>query len=282
MLFEEFGNEELKTLKYFSFDVDDNLLYMPTKIHMEHLVDGEWIEESVDTDKFVNVRNDKNNWRYLTSQNGDGSFVEFRDWGKSGNNTFLNDFKFAVINKRFAPSWTKFIECLINGNIFSIITSRGHTCNNVRKAIYWLIYEYGLDRFKNLPIKNVDKTESFEDQMIENLLKYHELFDSEPDDIISEYIQLCPIYTISSEEFKEKFGNHPPEEAKKIALRDFNNLVLEYAKDMGIRAKYGFSDDDPKFIKAAIDEFIELKRKNKNLDYSVFDTGGNRKIKKVF
>ncbi len=97
MLFEEFGNEELKTLKYFSFDVDDNLLYMPTKIHMEHLVDGEWIEEPVDTDKFVAVRNDKDNWRYLS---GDGSFVEFRDWGEDGDNTFFNDFKFAVLNKR--------------------------------------------------------------------------------------------------------------------------------------------------------------------------------------
>ncbi len=118
--------------------------------------------------------------------------------------------------------------------------------------------------------------------MIKNLLKYYELFDSEPDDIITEYIQLCPIYTITSEEFKEKFGNHSPEEAKRLALRNFNELVLGYAKDLGIRAKYGFSDDDPKFVKAAIDEFIDLKRKNKNLDYSVFDTGGNKKIKKVF
>jgi hypothetical protein len=281
MLFEEFGNEELKNLTYFSFDVDDNLLYMPTKIHMEHLVDGEWIEEPVDTEKFVTVRNDKANWRYLASHDGEGSFVEFRDWSEDGDKTFLNDFKYAVLHKRFAPSWAKFIECLVNGHIFSIITSRGHAPDNIRIAIYWLIYQYGLNNFKNLPLKGVDKIESLEDQMIQNLLKYHELFGSEPDDVIMQYIQMCPIYTISSPYFMATYGKYPPEEAKRVALRDFNKVVKRYADDMGVKAEYGFSDDDPKFIKAAIEEFLELSQKNKNLKYTVFDTGGDRKIKKV-
>lgn len=280
-LYEEFGHEDLKNLTYFSFDVDDNLLYMPTRIHMEHLVDGEWVEETVDTDEFVTVRNDVANWRYLTTHDGEGSFVEFRDWGKNGNRTFLNDFKHAVLNKRFAPSWAKFIECLVNGHIFSIITSRGHSPDNVRIAILWLIYQHGLNNFKNLPLKGVDKTESLEDQMIENLLKYHEIFGSEPDDIIMQYIQLCPIYTISSPDFKAHYGTHSAEEAKKIALRDFNRIVKGYADDMGVEAEYGFSDDDPKFVKAAAEEFLELSQKNKNLKYSVFDTGGDRKIKKI-
>lgn len=276
LLFEQFGNEDLKKLTYYSFDVDDNLLYMPTKIHMEHLVDGEWIEEPVSTEKFAVIRNDKTNWRYLE---GEGSFVEFRDWGKNGKNTFLKDFKYAVKNKLFAPSWAKFIECLVNGNIFSIITSRGHEPESIRMAIYWLIYDYGLNNFRNLPLKGVDKYESLEDQMIQNLLKYHELFGSEPDDVIAQYIQMCPVYTITSPYFKEVYGNYPPEEAKRIALRDFNRIVKGYADDMGIKAEYGFSDDDPKFVKAAADEFLELSQKNKNLKYSVFDTG-ERKLKK--
>jgi len=281
LLFENFGNEELKPLTYYSFDVDDNLLYMTTKIHMEHLVDGKWVDEMVDTEKFAKIRSDSANWRYLTTHGGQGSFMEFRDWGKNGNLTFLKDFQFAVLNKRFAPSWNKFIECLVNGHIFSIITSRGHAPESIRLAIYWLLYEYGIDNFRNLPLKGVDKHESLEDQMIQNLLSYHELFGSEPDDVIAQYINLCPIYTITSPYFINNFGEYPAEKAKKIALRDFNNVVKGYAKDMGVEAEYGFSDDDPKFVKAAVEEFMELSKKNKNLKYSVFDTGGDRKIKRI-
>lgn len=282
-LFEEFDfkdYEKNNVLHYYSFDIDDNLLHTKTKIVMEHFVDGEWIDEEVDTEKFAQIRTDKD-WRFKP---GEDSFVNFRDWGPRGKDTFLIDFKYAVENRLFAPSWTKFIECLVNGYIFSIITSRGHSPNNVRRAIYWLIYEYGLDNFKNLPIQNVDKTESFEDQMIQNLLDFHELFGTEPEQVVDSYLELCPIYTISSKEFAEEFYGGvkpPPEPAKKRALIEFNNLVQKYADKLGVGAKLGFSDDDHRFVKAALDQFIELKDKHKNIDYSVFDTGGDKTIKKL-
>jgi len=280
-LFEDFERNIEKKLIYMAFDIDDNLLYMPTRIHMDHLVNGTWITEPVDTETFAKIRQDKVNWRYKSEHEGDASFVEFRDWGPDGKDTFLNGFKYAVLHKRFGPSWTKFIECLVNGNIFSIITSRGHSPENVRRAFEWLIYEYGLDNFKNLHIKNVDKYESFEDQMIQNLLRYHEIFGSEPDYVIDEYLDVCPIYTISSPYFKEKFGKMGPDDAKKVSLQDFNEIVKTYAKKLGVKAKYGFSDDDPKFVKAAVDQFRELKDKDhKYVKYSVFDTG-DKKMKKL-
>ena len=138
--------------------------------------------------------------------------------------------------------------------------------------------------------------------MINNLLNYHELFGTEPEYVIDEYLDLCPIYTISSPYFKKNFGmgllgttkltedeikagkysvvGEIADVSKKIALRDFNEIVEGYASKLGLRAKYGFSDDDPKFVKAAAEEFMELKDKHKNIDYSVFDTGGDKKIKK--
>lgn len=285
----EFINERLegdfsspKKLIYYSFDIDDNLLYMPTKIHMLHLVNGEWIDEKVDTEMFARIRSDKDNWRYKDGMGGQESFVEFRDWGDEGDNTFLNQFIYAVKNKRFAPSWYQFIECLVNGNIFSIVTSRGHSSKNIKRAIEWLIYEYGLNKFRNLPIRNVDVHESFEDQMIQNLLLYHELFGSSPDDIIYQYLECCPVYTITSVEFINRFGNVTPENAKRLALNDFNNVVYDYAERLGIEAKYGFSDDDPKFVMSAVDQFRELKdlEKNKNIEYTVFDTG-KKDIRKI-
>lgn len=283
--FSDYLNEDfadgLNELVYMSFDVDDNLLYMPTKIHMLHLEDGEWVERKVTTEEFAKIRSDKANWKYKPEHDGDASFEEFRDWGSGGRDTFLSQFKEAVLSKEFGPSWPKFIECLVNGYIFSIITSRGHSPHNVRRAIEWLIFEYGLDSFKNLPIENVDKNESFDDQMIENLLKYHELFGTSPEYVVDEYLDVCPIYTISSEEFMNKFGNPSMDDKKKIALADFNRIVKDYAKKMGVKAKYGFSDDDPKFVKAAIDQFRELKdRDHRHVKYTVFDTG-DKQMKKI-
>jgi hypothetical protein len=243
---------------------------------------GEWIEQKVDTEEFARIRGNKINWRFKEGHGGQESFVEFQDFGETGDNTFLNDFKTAVKSKKFGPSWSKFIECLVNGNIFSIITSRGHSPKNIRRAFEWLIYKYGLNKFRGLNIKNVDSDRSFEDQMLENLLKFHELFGSSSDYAIDEYLNACPIYTISSPEFNEQFGRMSAEEAKRVALEDFNRIVNGYARKLGVKVKYGFSDDDPKFVKSAIDQFRELKRdkKNKNIKYSVFDTG-NKGIKKL-
>lgn len=270
------NTENNKKFKYYSFDIDDNLLYTDTKIIMEHLVNNEWLDEEVGTQKFAEVRNAEG-WRYKPGQL---SFENFRDWGHLKDEAFIITFKDAIINKKFGPSWTIFLECLINGNIFSIVTSRGHSSKNIRKALYWLIYEYGLNNFKDLPIKNVNLDEDFKSQMIDNLLKFHKLFETESHQVIDYYIDMCPIYTISSDEFSEKFGIMPADDAKKIALQDFNELVNSYATKLNITVEYGFSDDDPKFVKAAMDQFLELKLSTKNVTYSVYDTS-NKTIKKV-
>ena len=266
-----------KIFKYYSFDIDDNLLYTNTKIIMKHLVSNEWIDEEVDTVMFADVRNAEG-WRYKPGQL---SFANFRDWGELKDETFITAFKDAVMNKKFAPSWTTFLECIINGNIFSIITSRGHSPKNIKKALYWLIYEYGLENFKDLQIENVDKEVDFKTQMINNLLKYHSIFGTESHQVIDYYIELCPIYTVSSDYFIEKYGIMTVEDSKKVALLEFNTLVNKYANNLGINVEYGFSDDDPKFVKAAMDQFLELRLSTKNVTYSVFDTGGDRKVKKV-
>ena len=59
--------EDKKYLLYYAFDWDDNILNMTTVIHMEHLVNGEWVPEDVSTSRFAEVRGDKENWRILGS-----------------------------------------------------------------------------------------------------------------------------------------------------------------------------------------------------------------------
>jgi hypothetical protein len=79
-----------ENLLYYAFDWDDNILNMTTVIHMEHLVNGEWVPEDVSTSKFAEVRTDVDNWKIL-SGDPELAFSEFRDNGPRGEVAFKED-----------------------------------------------------------------------------------------------------------------------------------------------------------------------------------------------
>ena len=229
-------------LLYYAFDWDDNILNMPTKIHMDHLVDGEWIPTKVSTAEFAEVRNDKDNWRI----DYDIAFNEFRDQGERGDNAFLEDTKSAISQSKFGPAWSDFIECLSNGSVFAIITARGHEAPAMRKGIEWII-------------DNV-LTEEQLYQMYNQLLKFSYIFGEtnienerilrgQPSKniLMSSYLDSCEYVGVSS----PSRGGSPdnPEKAKEDALLEFKSKVNDYAQKVGISAKIGFSDDDLKNVK---------------------------------
>ena len=229
-------------LLYYAFDWDDNILNMPTKIHMDHLVDGEWIPTKVSTAEFAEVRNDKDNWRI----DYDIAFNEFRDQGERGDNAFLEDTKSAISQSKFGPAWNDFIECLSNGSVFAIITARGHEAPAMRKGIEWII-------------DNV-LTEEHLYQMYNQLLKFSYIFGEtnienerilkgQPSKniLIGSYLDSCEYVGVSS----PSRGGSPdnPEKSKEDALLEFKTKVNDYAKRVGISAKIGFSDDDLKNVK---------------------------------
>ena len=229
-------------LLYYAFDWDDNILNMPTKIHMDHLVDGEWIPTKVSTAEFAEVRNDKDNWRI----DYDIAFNEFRDQGERGDNAFLEDTKSAISQSKFGPAWNDFIECLSNGSVFAIITARGHEAPAMRKGIEWII-------------DNV-LTEEQLYQMYNQLLKFSYIFGEtnienerilrgQPSKniLMSSYLDSCEYVGVSS----PSRGGSPdnPEKAKEDALLEFKSKVNDYAQKVGISAKIGFSDDDLKNVK---------------------------------
>jgi hypothetical protein len=229
-------------LLYYAFDWDDNILNMPTKIHMDHLVDGEWIPTKVSTAEFAEVRNDKDNWKI----DYDIAFNEFRDQGERGDNAFLEDTKSAISQSKFGPAWNDFIECLSNGSVFAIITARGHEAPAMRKGIEWII-------------DNV-LTEEHLYQMYNQLLKFSYIFGEtnienerilkgQPSKniLIGSYLDSCEYVGVSS----PSRGGSPdnPEKSKEDALLEFKTKVNDYAKRVGISAKIGFSDDDLKNVK---------------------------------
>jgi hypothetical protein len=229
-------------LLYYAFDWDDNILNMPTKIHMDHLVDGEWIPTKVSTAEFAEVRNDKDNWRI----DYDIAFNEFRDQGERGDNAFLEDTKSAISQSKFGPAWSDFIECLSNGSVFAIITARGHEAPSMRKGIEWIIdnvlTEEQLYQMYNQLLKfsyifgetNIENERILKGQPSKNIL-------------IASYLDSCEYVGVSS----PSRGGSPdnPEKAKEDALLEFKTKVNDYAKRVGISAKIGFSDDDLKNVK---------------------------------
>lgn len=231
-------------LLYYAFDWDDNILNMPTVIHMDKLVDGEWVPVDVSTSEFAEVRNDKDNWRILNN-NPDDAFSEFRDYGPRGITAFLEDVKKAISQKKFGPAWDDFIECLSNGSIFAIITARGHEAEAIRMGIEWII-------------DNV-LTEDQIYEMYNNLLKFKYMFDRDVEydrilkgqpsknELVKKYLDLCDLVGVSS----PSRGGSPanPEKAKEDALLEFKAKINQFAANIGVKAKVGFSDDDLKNVK---------------------------------
>src|SRR5690606_35019183 len=130
------------------------------------------------------------------------------------------------------PSWEDFIECLINGSLFSIITARGHESNTMRLGIEWII----------------DNVMSNDDlyEMYNNLLKFTYLFKEEdsfdrilrgkPSDnkLFKLYLDNCDFVGVSA----PSRGGSPanPEVAKEEALMDFKGKIDKFAKSIGVKA----------------------------------------------
>jgi hypothetical protein len=262
-------NKEIE-LSYYSFDWDDNLLHMPTVIHMDKLIDGEWVPKDVSTSEFAIVRNDKENYR-LRNNNLDEAFSEFRDNGPRGSNAFLIDVKNALSNNYFGPSWDSFINCLREGAIFSIITARGHEPNTIRKGV-----EYIIDNF-------LSKDDCY--MLYNNCLRHSYLFlsDEEFDRIpkgqfsktplISKYLDLCDFYGVSSLSFAKEFGEgsaSDPEHAKKLALEKFIDKCNNFGKTIGAKSvSIGFSDDDPKNVEHVRKFFKERSALENEFDHKL-------------
>ena len=110
----DFNAFQNNTLRYMSFDWDNNILHMPTLIHIDTWKDGIWIPKDILPEEFAKIRKDEGSlWR---GRNNDLilTFEDFRDNGPRGKNAFIEDAKWAVINKKFGPSFHDFINTLID------------------------------------------------------------------------------------------------------------------------------------------------------------------------
>jgi hypothetical protein len=265
-----------RSFKYYIFDWDNNILHMPTKIHLERRTSADtWEPIAVSTSFYAVVRNDRDTYR---PPEGDWelAFREFRDFAHEPESKFLADTRDALEpiiagTRSGGPSFSQFHKALVEGRLFAIVTARGHRSATIRKGVEYFI--------ENV-LSPAEKAE-----MLANLRGYRAVYNHDEgyltdDEEIAAYLSLNKYHAVTSPEFRSRMGNYAPgvdiqEEAKQFAIMDFMRHVFRIVRNSGVDKpiSVGFSDDDPRNVRAVVD-FIEreLHRAFPSVKFVVFDT----------
>ena len=269
-----------RQLKYYMFDWDDNILHMPTRIHLLRKTVAGWEPYSVTTAEFARIRRDTVNYR-PRNDDWDSAFVDFYDVGRRGPLAFLADTRKALRpilagTARGAPSFRTFKRALIEGRLFAIITARSHSAVAIRKGV-----EYFIEKVLTATEKR---------RMLRHLRGYIAYFDGDPDalsdaQVLKQYLDLCRYRGVTSPEFQQLMGrklggSESPEEAKQFAIRDFVRHAISLVKGRRQHESIsiGFSDDDRKNVDSVRD-FIhhELGREFPGVKFVIYDTSDPRR-----
>ena len=224
------------TMKYYAFDWDDNLMYMPTSIRLK---DDKGDTVGMTTRDFAEYRDlvGKEPFEYEGHTIVGPAKDAYIEFGVTHDKQFLID----AMKSPIGPAWDDFVEAVNNGSIFSIITARGHTPSVLKNGVYNLIKKnkHGLNQ----------------QELVKNLRKYRDIADEEDmsdDELIKTYLEMCKWHPVT---FGEGSAANP-EELKVSAMKQF----VEYVKNLSQRLQekaymknkinnyftpyIGFSDDD--------------------------------------
>lgn len=259
--------KQTPVMKYYAFDWDDNLMFMPTKIHLK---DDKGKSVGMSTEDFAEYRTDIGEEPFEYKGHTIVSFDEepFRDFRVSGDKQFITD----VMSAPTGPAWDDFVEAVNNGSIFAIVTARGHTPSILKEGVYRLIKQnkYGLDS----------------NQLAKNLLKYRDLADEDKlskDQLIRSYLDMCRFHPVS-------FGDGSatnPEQGKIDAMEEFVGYVKNLSHSLQQKAfmknkisNYftpfiGFSDDDVRNVETMKKHFD---KKEDNILKTYLTAGGQKKL----
>jgi hypothetical protein len=223
-----------ESYKYYSFDWDDNIMTLPTKIWMTK--NGKPYGAS--SEEFAKLRNFVGKGKDLNGNLWDLPKEAFKDFRPEGDAQFIKDVENPV---KYGPVWKDFVECVNSGRIFSIITARGHKPESMKNAVKAMI-----DRNQNGLSKQ---------SCIEGINEWRARADIPPlsgDEAINYYLnELCKFYPVSYEGlFGKDVSMSDPSKAKTHAMDDFAKHVKEKAISAGFKRgkeiTMGFSDDDRK------------------------------------
>jgi hypothetical protein len=245
-------------LRYYFFDLDDNLLRTDTKINLKN--GDEYVDLS--TEEYATISEDKNhNFTFH-----EDSFKEFSDNGTRGDMAFHQDATIALNEKRFSASFNDLIRCIKNGHLFGIVTARAHHPDTIKKWFYMFINHYlNEDEMKVLIMK---------------LNKYCKILGTNiPKDPILHYLDHCYFFPVTNPELKlpKKI-----DEAKSLVVEKIVSEIYDYYQTISSlvdKVQIGFSDDNISNVEKMKSLFTEFKDKYKPIKFYIFDTSKGIKIK---
>ena len=272
---EGFTDEGRPDTKYYAFDWDDNLLFMPTSIILLSDKDN---EVPMSTEDFAEHRQQigKEPFNYKGTAIVDFAPNPFRNFRSDGDKRFVLDSLLA----QPGPSWNDFVECINGGSIFAIITARGHNPKTLKEAVYNLIMSNHLGINSKTLSRNLKRYRHLGGDVDVDGKTISTLTKNE----LNEYLNLCRFEPVT-------FGDGDasnPEEGKIKAMRNFIGYCKEMAQEIGEKAFFkndivnneiepiiGFSDDDERNIEK-MKGFLE-KEYEKSPVKTYLTKGGNKK-----
>ena len=276
-----------RDFKYYIFDWDDNILHMPTRIHLEKkCADGTWRHVSVSTGTYALVRTDSEHYRMPRDGGREAAFREFQDASSDfSDSAFIRDTRSALkrikAGEKPGPSFETLRKTLREGRIFAIVTARGHAPEAIQSAVRIFIDEV--------------LTPEERCEMMACIRGYRHCFDKVDKfgtdaEELDYYLSLCRYNAVTNPGFKERLADdsdfgarfaeaeseRKPEVAKEFAIRDFTEHLfrtLQRTGGLGKSVAVGFSDDDAGNV-SAVSDYIraELSRRFSGFKFVVYDT----------
>ncbi len=235
------NNMKEESMKIYIFDIDGNLLSIPTVFYMEDIQTGKILEfQSKDSYNIVSNMENLGLKFYISQSNSMKNFI-----GKRGDTTLLKDIK----NAQYGSSWQDFVKCINEGSIFSIITARGNSLGCLKLIFSDFISNNVNGISFDLFLQNIKNNKIF-NRLIE---KYCYKFTNNKK-ILDFYINYCcGFYGWNSKDTRHTLiglnKDTTVQDFKLLALKDFEVKIKNIIKECNIDninefIELGFSDDE--------------------------------------
>lgn len=125
------------SVSFYFFDIDDNLLFLPTKIYVTDTETG--AEKGLSTGAFADVEGllgKPGRWEAWTL--GPGAFRDFSDTPGAApcDSAFVRDIRAALGGQGWrGPSWPLYLHACAEGRPTAFITARGHAPETIRAGL---------------------------------------------------------------------------------------------------------------------------------------------------
>lgn len=234
------------SLSFYFFDIDDNLLFLPTSIYLWNAETKQ--ERAVGSGEFAHIQNQlgrAGQWQYW--QVRDASFRDFRD--RPGvairEQTFISDLSKAIASESNAwrgPSWPLLLHAAAQQRPVAMVTARGHAPETIESGLKILVEQ------KYLPALP----------------------------------PIVGIYSVTNPAVRSLLGADDPAmtvpSVKKMAIRHAVEAALA-TYGSAPPHRFGMSDDDPNNVVLAISAMRDCKVSHPDKRFFVINTNHDEFVK---